>query len=228
MSSLKDNHTKSAKSMKRTIYGCVGNLKDSEIANLFDLSRVYSPLQQELRQIRTQILEGDKFVTFWDGIYDGTEWYDEDIRVICREWYDQPGITEVDVEGNKGWYDVDGDGELKFTQCYVMTCLDPKHNHQQFAQNSNFGQRCKELCGRVPSIILVSYFCSFLFFLVINLKRKVCFFRIFVLPYMKCLDNCFLFRIEITPSVSIKNKIIALSKDFILYSFRMSAHCYTG
>ena len=59
MSALTDSHTKSAKSMKRTLYGCVGNLKDSEIANLFDLSRAYSPLQQELRHIRTQILEGD-------------------------------------------------------------------------------------------------------------------------------------------------------------------------
>lgn len=151
--SLEGQRSKPSLIIKRTVYGCVAapEVKDSEIANLFDKKRLSSDMLLQVREARKEILEGVVGTDFAKGIYDNGGWYNDEVRAICRDWFSSKGVTEIDSGGDKGWLDINNKGVETFVQCKVMAVTTTKENHENFSLDDNFGGKCKSICGRIPS-----------------------------------------------------------------------------
>ena len=154
IASLEEKRSKSALITRRTIFGCIASpdIKNGDIAKLFEKKKFKGGSRlEEVREVRKSILKGQPHSDFARDLYDGTPWYDAEIRNICRKWFAEPGVTDWDSGGDKVWVDVDGNGEQVFRQCRVVSSTTPQLNHAKFAAHDSYGGECKRLCGRIPS-----------------------------------------------------------------------------
>ena len=133
----------------RTILGAgVGsNVKNAELNRCWGLEITTF---QDLLQQRMNILEGSELEFRKERYRKSGRRFGDEVKKLCTDWHSHDDASYDDLLGRKVEV-VKPDGSKQWEFVRLLYAIDEDANYEEFAAHPEFGLKCREITGRIPS-----------------------------------------------------------------------------